>query len=93
MANDFWNNPPETDELPECCGEFMDCDENGNCSCPTCGKQIPIENYEEQGDALADFYKEEQKYFDDMAKKYLDDVEKAHDDKLREKWKNQNSIR
>jgi hypothetical protein len=38
---DFWNDPPETPEPPECCGDYMDVDEKtGACSCPKCGKRI-----------------------------------------------------
>jgi hypothetical protein len=41
---DFWNDPPETPEPPQCCGDYMDFDEtSGNCSCPTCGKIIEPE--------------------------------------------------
>jgi hypothetical protein len=38
--NDYWNNPPEYPEPPECCGDFMDVEENGSCWCSTCGKRI-----------------------------------------------------
>lgn len=34
--NDYWNDPPESPEPPECCGEFMEIGENG-CWCPNCG--------------------------------------------------------
>tara|TARA_R110000868_G_scaffold6369_1_gene36259 strand:- start:511 stop:666 length:156 start_codon:yes stop_codon:yes gene_type:complete len=39
--NDYWNDPPEQDELPECCGDEMDFDEQtAICSCPKCGRKI-----------------------------------------------------
>ena len=39
--NDYWNDPPETEELPECCDEVMDYDEKtGACKCSKCGKTI-----------------------------------------------------
>lgn len=38
--NDYWNDPPEIEEPPECCGDFMDVTDGGACVCPTCGKRI-----------------------------------------------------
>jgi hypothetical protein len=38
--NDYWNDPPEYEEVPECCDQVMDVDDNGNCSCSKCGKLI-----------------------------------------------------
>jgi hypothetical protein len=38
--NDYWNDPPEYPEIPECCNEVMDVDDHGNCSCGKCGKLI-----------------------------------------------------
>lgn len=38
--NDYWNDPPEYDEPPECCDDFMDVAEDGTCTCPKCGKRI-----------------------------------------------------
>lgn len=37
---DYWNDPPEECEPPECCDEFMEVDDNGNCHCLTCFKTI-----------------------------------------------------
>ena len=37
---DYWNDPPEECEPPECCNEFMEVDDNGNCHCLTCFKTI-----------------------------------------------------
>lgn len=37
---DYWNDPPDEAEPPECCGDFMDCFNDGSCKCPTCGKTI-----------------------------------------------------
>jgi hypothetical protein len=40
-VNDYWNNPPEQDEIPECCGEVMEFDEEtGVLSCPKCNCKI-----------------------------------------------------
>lgn len=40
---DFWNDPPEEYEAPECCGEPMEIDPTtGACSCK-CGKVIAPE--------------------------------------------------
>ena len=38
--NDYWNDPPEEPEVPECCDEVMDVDDHGACSCTKCGKLI-----------------------------------------------------
>ena len=38
--NDWYNDPPETPEPPECCGEMMEVDEDGDCECMTCGKLV-----------------------------------------------------
>jgi len=38
--NDYWNNPPECPELPECCHQEMTAHENGDCSCDICGKVV-----------------------------------------------------
>lgn len=38
--NDYWNDPPEEYEPPECCGEFMEIDENGVCVCVSCERKI-----------------------------------------------------
>ena len=41
FMNDYWNDPPEIEEPPECCGDLMDTDEKQGCFvCPTCKKQI-----------------------------------------------------
>lgn len=42
------NDPPEIEELPECCNELMDFDEaTGVCSCAICGRQIePMPDFE-----------------------------------------------
>jgi hypothetical protein len=37
---DFWNDPPDTTEPPECCDDYMDVLEDGACVCLTCGKRI-----------------------------------------------------
>jgi len=38
--NDYWNDPPEYPETPECCGDVMNVTDNGTCICPTCGRRI-----------------------------------------------------
>ena len=38
--NDYWNDPPEQEEVPECCDKIMDVDDHGNCKCTTCGEII-----------------------------------------------------
>ena len=38
--NDYWNDPPEQYKPPECCDEYMEVDNDGNCKCLTCGKVI-----------------------------------------------------
>ena len=38
--NDYWNDPPDHPEPPECCGDIMDVPEDGACLCPKCGKRI-----------------------------------------------------
>jgi hypothetical protein len=41
---DYWNDPPEPDEPPECCGEPMDEFYGGiMLKCAHCDKQIIIE--------------------------------------------------
>jgi hypothetical protein len=41
--NDYWNDPPEQPEPPECCEDFMDMQANGDFICPTCGRVIQCE--------------------------------------------------
>ena len=38
--NDYWNDPPDYPEPPECCGDIMDVTDDGVCACPSCGKRI-----------------------------------------------------
>lgn len=38
--NDYWNDPPDTPESPECCDDYMDVESDGACKCLTCGKRI-----------------------------------------------------
>jgi len=38
--NDYWNDPPEEPEVPECCEMEMECDRNGVLWCKNCGAQI-----------------------------------------------------
>jgi hypothetical protein len=41
--NDYWNDPPEPPEIPECCGEMMEYRDNGDVYCPFCFKLIPCQ--------------------------------------------------
>ena len=38
--NDYWNDPPEYDEPPECCEDIMQQLEDGTCVCEHCSKRI-----------------------------------------------------
>ena len=38
--NDYWNDPPECPEPPECCGDEMEISESGTCLCAHCGHKI-----------------------------------------------------
>tara|TARA_B110000503_G_C7104053_1_gene395135 strand:+ start:167 stop:397 length:231 start_codon:yes stop_codon:yes gene_type:complete len=50
--NDYWNDPPQDDEPPECCGEYMTVDESGGCHCESCGRRIePPKDAPEASDA------------------------------------------
>lgn len=41
--NDYWNDPPEQDECPECCDEYMHYDDVSNTlTCVLCGKVVKI---------------------------------------------------
>jgi hypothetical protein len=63
--NDFWNDPPEEMEAPECsaCGEIMNIQEDGSCICVKCGFILPpeedplLEQLKEMED-LEDLYEE-----------------------------------
>ncbi len=42
--SDWYNDPPESNELPECCGEYMVFNEESCvCKCEICGKEIAPE--------------------------------------------------
>jgi hypothetical protein len=45
--NDYWNDPPEEWEPPECCEEIMEVLEDGTCVCANCGKLL-TEIYESE---------------------------------------------
>jgi len=38
--NDYWNDPPEEPEIPECCDLEMTVDNDGNCKCSVCNATI-----------------------------------------------------
>ena len=38
--NDYWNDPPENPEIPECCDTEMDMEQDGTCRCSVCGAII-----------------------------------------------------
>lgn len=40
---DYWNDPPETPEPPECCDEIMDVQPDGSVVCSKCGRRIEPE--------------------------------------------------
>lgn len=45
--NDWYNDPPDYPEPPECCGEMMDVTEDGACVCSMCGARIePAAEYD-----------------------------------------------
>ena len=44
--NHYWLEPPETPEPPECCGQFMEVNAHGCCSCLICGKVITADKEE-----------------------------------------------
>lgn len=37
---DYWNDPPEYPEPPECCDDYMDVLDDGSCKCLNCGKTV-----------------------------------------------------
>ncbi len=37
---DYWNDPPEEPEVPECCGEVMLVRHDGVCVCEYCTRKI-----------------------------------------------------
>lgn len=41
--NDWWNDPPEVEEVPECCGREMQVLDNGACVCRVCKHRIEPE--------------------------------------------------
>lgn len=38
--NDYWNDPPEVPEPPECCGYLMTAREDGSLVCENCSRVI-----------------------------------------------------
>lgn len=38
--NDWYNDPPEDPEVPECCDQPMAVDSDGDCHCCICGSVI-----------------------------------------------------
>ena len=39
--NDYWNDPPEYSEIPECCDQEMTVRDDGSCVCEKCNRIIP----------------------------------------------------
>lgn len=37
---DYWNDPPETPEAPQCCGDEMTVMEDGACVCDKCKRIV-----------------------------------------------------
>lgn len=49
---DYWNDPPDECEPPECCGEEMDARGDGACVCLKCGNRSePCPDIEPMEDA------------------------------------------
>lgn len=44
----YWLDPERFDEPepPECCGDYMDVLESGDCVCPSCGKLVEMKEDE-----------------------------------------------
>lgn len=38
--NDYWNDPPEYPDPPECCGEEMEIHDDGTATCAKCGETV-----------------------------------------------------
>jgi hypothetical protein len=38
--NDYWNDPPEEPEVPECCDQEMQVLDDGSCLCKVCKHRI-----------------------------------------------------
>ena len=51
---DYWNDPPEEPEIPECCELEMLVDDDGNCKCSACGATIEAQPDIEPPDVIAD---------------------------------------
>lgn len=61
--NDYWNDPPEQPDVPECCNETMWLTFEGGCICKTCGNVIapPKDEPQETADVkLPDNYLKDQ---------------------------------
>ncbi len=52
--NDYWNDPPEHPEPPECCGEWMEIDTDGTCTCLACGETIEPVDYQDGPEPCGD---------------------------------------
>lgn len=46
--NDWYNDPPEEPESPECCGEEMCVKEDGTAFCETCGGEVEPCSWDEE---------------------------------------------
>ena len=42
VSNDWWNDPPEEPEIPECCNEIMS-EADDHLFCRKCGHRIPYQ--------------------------------------------------
>ena len=55
--NDYWNDPPETEEGPECCGDEMVVFPDAVTVCEHCGSRFDYAKiYRDAADGLAKFY-------------------------------------
>ena len=52
--HDYWNDPPEVPEVPECCDQPMVMDNHGDCHCCICGKTIECDQQIDAGPHLCD---------------------------------------
>lgn len=73
--NDWYNDPPEVEEVPECCEMEMEVEWGGACVCSQCGKRI--EPQQDPADDLAQLHAD---YLMDEAKDKALDREREGDE-------------
>ena len=80
--SDWWNDPPETPEPPECCDDIMDITPDGGCICNTCKKVIPPVDETEMLNAMAAEYEADKAmaaHYDAHAKEYEEHERKKNE--------------